>query len=98
MLLMQLNLRPIYNLLRQQINFEWILEYQKGFDETIPLLTELTSNKTPDSYRQLYAMCEAFSIGIFAALFPSHQGTNKMNLIPANSNFLHKQYSDFQLS
>ena len=34
---------------------------------------------------QFYAMCDASNFGIGAALLQSHNGTNKMNLISANS-------------
>ena len=47
--MMQLYLRPIYKILRQQNNFEWTLEQQKGFDEIRTLLTEQSSNTIPDS-------------------------------------------------
>ena len=31
---MQLDLRPFYNILRKQNNFEWTTEHQKRFEET----------------------------------------------------------------
>ena len=37
---MQLNLRPLFNFLRQQESFDWKLEQQKIFDEIITLPTE----------------------------------------------------------
>ena len=37
---MQLYLRPFYNILRQQNNFEWNTEHQARFEENKKLLTE----------------------------------------------------------
>ena len=37
---MQLYLRPFYNILRQQNNFEWTTEHQTRFEEIKKLLTE----------------------------------------------------------
>ena len=82
---MQLYLRPFYNILRQQNNFEWNTEHQARFEEIKKLLTEQISNTIPDSNQPFYAMCDASNFGIGAALLQSHNGTNKMNLISANS-------------
>ena len=45
---MQLYLRPFYNILKQQNNFECTLEHQKRFEEIKILLTEQLSNTIPD--------------------------------------------------
>ena len=45
---MQLYLRPFYNILRQQNNFEWNTEHQTQFEEIKKLLTEQISNTIPD--------------------------------------------------
>ena len=82
---MQLYLRPFYNILRQQNNFEWTTEHQKRFEEIKKLLTEQISNTIPDPNQPFYAKCDASNFGIGAALLQSHSGTNKMNLISANS-------------
>ena len=82
---MQLYLRPFYNILRQQNNFEWNTEHQARFEEIKKLLTEQISNTIPDPNQPFYAMCDASNFGIGAALLQSHNGTNKMNLISANS-------------
>ena len=37
---MQLYLRPFYNILRKQNNFEWTTEHQTQFEEIKTLLTE----------------------------------------------------------
>ena len=81
----QLYLRPFYNILRRQNNFEWTTEHQKRFEETKNLLTAQISNTIPDPNQPFYAMCDASNFGIGAALLQSHNGTNKMNLISANS-------------
>ena len=81
----QLYLRPFYNILRQQNIFEWTTEHQTRFEEIKKLLTEQISNTIPDPNQPLYAMCVASSFGIGAALLQSHSGTNKINLISANS-------------
>ena len=82
---MQSYLRPFYNILRQQNNFEWTTEHQTRFEEIKKLLTEQTSNTIPDPNQPFYVMCDASNFGIGAALLQSHSGTNKMNLISANS-------------
>ena len=82
---MQLYLRPSYNILRQQNNFEWTTEHQKRFEEIITLLPRKISNTIPDPDQPFYAMCDASNFGIRAALLQSHSGTSKMNLISANS-------------
>ena len=70
-------------------NFEWNNQNIKHrFDEIKKLLTEQISNTIPDSNQPFYAMCDASNFGIDcigAALLQSHNGTNKMNLISANS-------------
>ena len=81
---MQLYLRPFYNILRRQNNFEWTTEHQTRFEEIKNLLTEQISNTIPDPNQPFFAMCDASSFGIGAALLQSHSGTNKMNLISAN--------------
>ena len=78
---MQLYLRPFYNILRQQNNFEWTTEHQKRFEEIKTLLTEQVSNKITDPDQPFYAICDASNFGIGAALIQFHNGTNKMNLI-----------------
>ena len=45
------------------------------------------SNTIPDPNQSFYAMCEALNFGIGAALLQSHNGTNKMSPISANSRF-----------
>ena len=82
---MQLYLRPFYNILSQQNNFEWNTEHQTRFEEIKKLLTEQISNTIPDPNQPFYAMCDASNFGIGTALLQSHNGTNKMNLISANS-------------
>ena len=74
---MQLYLRPFYNILRQQNNFEWTTEHQTRFEESKKLLTEQISNTIPDSNQPFYAMCDASNFGIGASLLESHSGTNK---------------------
>ena len=82
---MQLYLRTFFNILRQQNNFEWTTKQQTRFEENKQLLTEQISNTIPDPNQPFYAMCGASNFGISAALLQSNSGTNKMNLISANS-------------
>ena len=82
---MQLYLRPFYNILRQQNNFEWTAEHQTRFEEIKKFLTEQISITIPDPNQPFYAMCDASNFGIGAALLQSHSGTKKMNLISAKS-------------
>ena len=63
---MQLYFRPFYNILRQQINFEWTTEHQKRFEVIKKLLTE--SNTISDLDQPINAMCDASNRGIGAAL------------------------------
>ena len=82
---MQLYLRPFYNILRQQNNFERTTEHQKRFEEIKTLLTERLSNTIPDPDQPFYAMSDASKFGIRAAFLQSHNRTNKTNLFSANS-------------
>ena len=83
---MQLYLRPFYNLLRQQNKFERTTEHhQKRFEEIKTLLNEQISNTIPDLDQPFYAIYDASNFGIGAALLQLQSGTNKMNLISANS-------------
>ena len=82
---MQLLLGPLYNLLRQQNNFEWTTEHQKRFEDIKTLLTEQISSTIPDPNQPFYAMCDASNFGIGAALLQSQSEINKMNLISANT-------------
>ena len=59
---MQLYLRPFYNILRQQNNFEWTIEHQTRFEEIKKLLTEQISNTIPDTNQPFYAMCDALNL------------------------------------
>ena len=81
----QLYIRPFYNILRQQNNFEWTTEHQKRFEEIQTLLTEQLSNTIPNPDQPIYAMCDASNFDIGAAFLQSHNGTNQMNLISENS-------------
>ena len=81
---MQLYLRPFYNFLRQQNNFEWTTEQQTRFEEIKKLLTGQILITIPDPNQPFYAMCDASNFGIGAALLQSHNVTNKMNLRSAN--------------
>ena len=49
-----------------------------------------TYTKIPDPDQPFYAMCDASKFGIGAALLQSHNGTNKVNLISANSRLFTK--------
>ena len=82
---MQLYLRPFSNILRRQNKFEWTTEHQKRFEEIKTILSEQISNTIPDPDQPFYAACDASNFSIGAALLQSHSGTNKVNLISANS-------------
>ena len=81
----QLYSSPFYNILRQQNDFEWATKHQTRFEEIKKLLTEQISGTIPDPNQPFYPMCDASNFGIGAALLQSHSGTNKMDLISANS-------------
>ena len=83
---MQLYLKPFYNILRQQSNFEWTTEHQTRSEKIKTLLTEQISNNVADQDQPIYAS----NFGIGAALLQSHNGTNKRNLISASSGYSHK--------
>ena len=68
---LQLYLRPFYNILRHQNNFEWTTEHQTRFEEIKILLTETISNTIPDPDQPFYAMCDVSNFGIGAALLQS---------------------------
>ena len=82
---MHLFLRPFYNILRQKNSFEWTTEHQTRFEEIKKLLAERIINTIPDPNQPFYANCDASNFRSGAALLQSHNGTNKMNLISANS-------------
>ena len=69
---MQLYLRPFYNILRQQNNFEWTTEHQKRLEGIKTLLTEQLSITIPDLDQPFYAKCNASNFGIGTALLQSH--------------------------
>ena len=52
------------------------------------LLIENISSRIPDPNQPFYATCDASNFGIGAALLQAHSGTNKMNLLTANSRLL----------
>ena len=56
---MQLYLKPFYNILRQQNNFEWTTEHQTRFEEIKKLLKERILKTIPDPIQPFYAMCDA---------------------------------------
>ena len=58
---MQLYLRPFYNVLRQQNNFEWTTEHQTRFEEIKKLITEQISNTFPDP-GQYFMQCAMLQI------------------------------------
>ena len=59
---MQLYLRPFYNILRQQNNFEWNTEHQTRFEEIKKLLTEQISNTIPDSNQPFLCNVRCFEL------------------------------------
>ena len=65
----QLYVRPFYNNLRQQKNFEWTTEHQKKFEEKKTLITEQISNTISNTDQPIYAMCDASNFGIGAAFY-----------------------------
>ena len=81
---MQLYLRPFYNILRQQNNFEWTTEHQTRFEDFKKTVGRTNFITIPDPNQPFYAICLASNFGIGAALLQSHSGTNKVNLISAN--------------
>ena len=85
---MQLNLRPVYNILRQQNNFDWTSEHQTRCEEIKTLLAKQIPNTIPDPDHSFYAMCDVFNFGAGAVLLQSHNRTNKLNLISANLRLL----------
>ena len=70
---MQLYLRPFYNIIRKQNNFEWTTEHQKRFEEIKIVLTEQFSSTIQDPDEPFYAMCYVSNFGIGAALFKISQ-------------------------
>ena len=70
---MQLFLRPFYNIIRQQIMFEWTLEHQKHFKEINTLSKEQKSNTIPDPGQPFYAMCDSSSFGIKRSIITTTQ-------------------------
>ena len=93
---LQLYLRPFYNILRHQNNFEWTAKHPKRFEEIKTLLAEQIVKTIPSRYHLFYAMCDASNFGIGAALLQSQKGSNKMNLISANSRLFSQ--ADLRLS
>ena len=85
---MQLYLGSFYYTLRQQNSFKWTTKHQTRFKEIKSFLTEQFSNTIPDPDQPFYARCDASNFGIGAALLKTHNGTNKMNLISANSRLI----------
>ena len=51
---MQLYLRPFYNILRKQNNFEWTTAHQTRFEDIKTILTEQLSNTIPDPDQHFY--------------------------------------------
>ena len=82
---MQLYLRPFYNILDNKIILNGQQYIKHDFKKSKKLLTEQMSNTIPDPNQPFYAMWDASNFGIGAALLQSHNGTNEMNLISANS-------------
>ena len=74
---MHLYLIFIYDVLRQQNNFEWTLEHQTFRLKN--LLTEQISNTIPDSDQPFCELCDASNFEIGAVFLQSHKGTNQMN-------------------
>ena len=54
-------------------------------NERKTLLTDQISNTIPDPDQPFYAMCDTSFFGTDVASLPSQKGTNKMNVISANS-------------
>ena len=82
---MQFYLRPFYNIFRQQTNFEWTTQHQTHFEELKKFLAEQILQTIPEPNQPFYAISDASNFGIESALLQAHNGTNKMNLISANS-------------
>ena len=68
---MHLYLRPFYNILRQQNNFEWTAEHQTRFEEIKKLLTEQISNTIPDP-NQPFNQCAMLQILASAQHYYNH--------------------------
>ena len=78
---MQLYLRPFYNILRQQNNFEWTTEHRTRFED-IKFQTQFqiqTNHSMQCAMLQILASAQHYYNHIV------EQTTNKLNLISANS-------------
>ena len=73
-------MRPFYNILRQENNFEWTTEYQKQFEETKTVLIEQIASTNANPDQPFYAMCNISNFGTGAAFLQAHSGANKLNL------------------
>ena len=52
------------------------MDYRTRFEESKKLSTEQISSTIPDPNQPFYAMCDASTFGIGAALLQSHNGSN----------------------
>ena len=68
---MQVYLRPFYNILRQQNNFEWTTEHQTRFEEIKKFLTEQISKTIPDPINH-FMQCAMRQILASAQFFYNH--------------------------
>ena len=80
-------IKPLYNLLHDDINFQWIPQLEKTFNtikDTMTSDTELTIPKTKNSF---FTTVEASLIGLGAVFFQLNE-QHKMKVISCNSRIL----------
>ena len=87
---LHINLKPLYNLLHDDINFQWTPELEKTFNTIKNTMTSDTELTIPNTKNPFFITVDASLIGLGAVLFQLNE-QNKMKVISYNSRILTTQ-------
>ena len=87
---LQMNLKPLYTLLQDDVKFQWTPELEKTFQDVKQAMTAETELTIPNTKHPFFITVDASLVGLGAVLFQMNED-NKMRDISYNSRILNTQ-------
>ena len=87
---LQINLKPLYTLLHDNVKFQWTPELEKIFQDVKNPMTAETDLTIPNTKHPFFITVNASLVGLGAVLFQMNE-ENKKRVISYNSRILNTQ-------
>ena len=87
---LHINLKPLYTLLHNDVNFQWTPEFKRMFQEVKNAMTAETELTIPNTKHPFFVTVDASVVSLGAVLFQMNEG-NKMKFTSYNSRILNTQ-------